>query len=747
MSSGTKEFYTSTYILANLDWSESSINVSDNTSEVTVSLWYKRTNNYGGSTTDYGNPFWVMIDDSWYNIGSGFSIPGYDNSWHKVGEASKTVTHSSDGSKSISIGCEHSTSGSLFNCDESWTVTLDTIPRASVPTVAPSTVLLSESQNTITVNTNRKSSSFTHTLALTVGTYTETKTGVGENTTFSIPKTVLADFPANASTIEGSIVCTTKNGSTTIGSAQTVKFTCQIDVSQEHPNIGNITLTDTNQQSAAVESSGTYIRTASNLHAVIPLSVSGSYTKLASAVVQCGNVQRTYSVDNLTSTNIIFDYQKLDATALVVTVYDQRGTSRATTRTWTLVPYQNLTVVGSVDRKTETGSQISFSIQGQCFAGSFGQTTNQITVSYQFKNHASNTYLTRQETFTFTPTGSGESTYDVSYDIGNFTVDGEEYFSYDQQYDIKITVTDLFTTATTGTLVLTKGIPVYGNGEDFFAVYGRQYLHYDRDNPAKYWDLKDGIDAILEHHAETNLMNINISTQTVNGITFTVNDDGTITANGTATSDATLNVGVSKQLDTSKTWYFSGCPSGGSSSTYYCGWEAAVVAPDYPPLIMAADTGEGTELIPLWGYPAYCPFYIVIKSGTTVSNLTFKPMIRDVRIASDVFVPPVNRDWKLMGTVSASSTYTMPITDYTELFLVAQWNESSSNLWKMTAYVPKIILSSSVSFVGASSRISTTTANDFGCVFQVSLTTVRMYQFIGNRADKTSLVTTYVYYR
>lgn len=747
MSSGSKEFNTSTYILASLDWSESDINVTNNTSKVTVSLWYKRTNWYGGTTYDDGYAYIVKIDGSEYNIGSSLAIAGYDNSWYKVGEASKTITHNSDGSKNISIGCYHNCPNSLFNCDNSWSISLDTIPRASTPTTSPTTLFLSETQNTLTVTTNRKSTSFTHTLALTVGSYTETKTGVEDSTTFSIPKTVLADFPADASTLEGSIVCTTKNGSTTIGSAQTVKFTCQIDVSQEHPNIGNITLTDTNQQSAAVETSGTYIRTASNLHAVIPLSVSGSYTKLASAVVQCGNVQRTYSVDNLTSTNIVFDYQKLDASALVVTVYDQRGTSRATTRTWTLVPYQNLTVVGSVDRKTETGSQISFSIQGQCFAGSFGQATNQITVSYQFKNHASSTYLTRQETFTFTPTGSGESTYDVSYDIGNFTIDGEEYFSYDQQYDLVITVSDLFTSDSTYPLVLTKGIPVYGNGEDFFSIYGQQYLHFDRDDPSKFWDIANGLEAILEYHAQTNMMRIDIDTQTVSGITFTVNDDGTITANGTATADAVLKVGTSMMLDTTKTWYFTGCPSGGSSSTYYCGWETAVVAPGYPPLIMAADTGEGTELIPLWGYPAYCPFYIVIKSGTTVSNLVFKPMIRDIRIASDTYITPVDNDWKLMGTVSASSTYTFPVTDFKELFVVAQWNESSTAIWKMTSYIPKVILSSTAAYIGATARISPTQANDFGCVFLVSLTTLRMYQFNGNRSDKTSSVTTYIYYR
>ena len=739
MSSGSNEFYTSTYILASLDWSESSINVSDNTSKVTVSLWYKRTNSYGGATTDYGNPFWVMIDDSWYNIGSGFSIPGYDNSWHKVGEASKTITHNSDGSKSITIGCEHSTSGSLFNCDESWTVALDTIPRASVPTVAPSTVLLSDAQNTITVNTNRKSNSFTHTLALTIGNHTETQTAVSTSTDFSIPKTVLADFASNSLTLEGSIVCTTYNGSTQIGSAQTVKFTAQIDTSQEYPAIGSISLSDTNSASAAIETSGTFIKNASNLRAVISLSAVGSYTELASAVVQCGNTQQTYALSG-TSQTIAFNYNKLDADSLIVTVYDKRGTSRASTRNWTLVPYRDLTVTGSVDRTSETGSTIAFTLNGDCFAGSFGNTTNTITVDYEWKLSSESDFHTVTNAFIFTPLGgNGETQFTYSNTLTGF--------DYDKQYNLRFTVRDMFTSATTRVLTLTVGIPVWAYGEDWFGIYGKQYLHFDRDNPSRYWDIKEGLDAIMEYHAKTNMLETTVGVNTLSGVTLTTARDGTVTANGTATGDVVLQVGVSKRLDTTKTWYFSGCPSGGSSSTYYCGWETAVVAPEFPPLVMAADTGNGSELIPYAGYPAYCPFYIVIKSGYTANNLVFRPMIRDVRIASDAYVPPVDSEWKLMGSVSASTTYTFPVTDFKELFVVAMWNESSSTMWKMTSYIPKVILSSTAAYIGATARISPTQANDFGCVFLVSLTTLRMYQFNANRTDKTSSVTTFIYYR
>lgn len=103
-------------------------------------------------------------------------------------------------------------------------------------------------------------------------------------------------------------------------------------------------------------------------------------------------------------------------------------------------------------------------------------------------------------------------------------------------------------------------------------------------------------------------------------------------------------------------------------------------------------------------------------------------------------------NWRYIASVNASSTYTIT-EDYSELLLVAKWEESSTAKWLMTAYIPKFLLNSSTQYFGATARISSTQANDVGCVFSVSETTVRMYQFNANRADKTSSVVTLVYCR
>ena len=62
-----------------------------------------------------------------------------------------------------------------------------------------------------------------------------------------------------------------------------------------------------------------------------------------------------------------------------------------------------------------------------------------------------------------------------------------------------------------------------------------------------------------------NLLKNIATSQTINGITFTVNDDGTVLVNGTATAMAQINlVGTRQQLSKGK-YIVSGCPTGGNN--------------------------------------------------------------------------------------------------------------------------------------------------------------------------------------
>lgn len=463
-------------------------NITNNTSAIYFKLQKRVT---GGSAYNYDS-----LDFTIEGTGAKSDSHSAHQSW-SFGSVSSTdwtdvggdtddmywsnVKHNDDGTLTLTANAFGDRwNGGTFDTDIS--ITLPTIARASVPSVTPNPITLSNSTNTITVNTNRKSSSFVHSVTVTIGSFTQNKQNITTSTTFDIPQSVLADFAANSKTLSGTVACTTFNGSTNIGT-KWATFSAQIDTSQEHPNIGTVTITDTNAYTSAIEASGSYIRKASDLVVTIPLTASGSYTELASASVACGNVTQNYVLSG-TSQTITFEYDKIDTNGLTITVTDKRGTTATTTKSWNLVPYIDLTVSGAVRRTTETGNTISFKLSGQCFAGSFGSATNEITVSYKYKLHSASAY-TDGSSWTFTPSGDGETTYEYTN-----TTSG---FDYDQQYDIIFTVQDLFTSASTEALIITKGIPVYGNGEDFVAIYGDLHIH-DKDDPNLFWTLTQAND-------------------------------------------------------------------------------------------------------------------------------------------------------------------------------------------------------------------------------------------------------------
>lgn len=657
---------------------------------------------------------------------------------------SEWINHNSDGTGS-GTGYGRTRMGGM-GFDTDWvggSYTLPTIPRASVPTASPNPITITTGTNTLTVNTNRKSSSFTHTVRADVWSFQQTKTGVGASTTFDLPYSIIGSIPNNVSQAEGTIYVKTYNGSTQIGDEKSCTFTLKVDTSHDHPSIGTITVEDTNTKTSAVLSSGQFAYGISTLEATIPLTVSGSYTQLASATVTCGTKSQTYTLSG-TSQTIVFTFDKVDVSSLKVVVTDKRGTTATKSKSWTLLAYQPLTAIGTVGRPSSTGSTAVGQVSGVCYGGTYGGTANSLTIKVTSKLHSASTYG-NLETYTQSISGTGQTTYTRAI---TFT----HSFDYSQEYDIKFEVSDLFSTASY-VCRLTQGLPILSWDETEVDVWGNLHIH-DRSNPTVWQNVMSGFEAIMANDGIKNLLPCTASNSTVRGVTFSFDTWGRCTTNGTATDgNAYIKTGeftAPRAMD----YILNGCPEGGSSSSYY------IQLQDTSGNVLGNDYGNGVTVA--LAYNTTYRVFVIINNGVTVNNLMFKPQIRDSRLASSAFLrhSPTNREldttinsisnsleWKLMGSVSASTTYTFPITDFSELFVVAMWNESSSTMWKMTSYIPKVILSSTAAYIGATARIAPTNANDFGCVFLVSLTTLRMYQFNANRSDITSSVTTYIYYR
>lgn len=140
--------------------------------------------------------------------------------------------------------------------------------------------------------------------------------------------------------------------------------------------------------------------------------------------------------------------------------------------------------------------------------------------------------------------------------------------------------------------------------------------------------------------AGKNLLPNNATSKTVNGVTFTVNADGTVTANGTATANTYFYIDIDASALIAGTEYIlSGCPDGGSTSTY----RVAVQYYDSSNAqkFFGNDMGAGSKFTrpetmknPTW--------FIVVLGGVTVSNLIFKPMIRLASNTDPTYAPYSN---------------------------------------------------------------------------------------------------------
>lgn len=126
------------------------------------------------------------------------------------------------------------------------------------------------------------------------------------------------------------------------------------------------------------------------------------------------------------------------------------------------------------------------------------------------------------------------------------------------------------------------------------------------------------------------LKNIGVS-NTSNGITFTVNDDKTILANGNNDGTANSSFIINNYSLKAGTYILNGCPSGGSSTTYRL---AIQKTSDWS--VLGLDTGSGSKQFTI-DEATNIQVGIFIQKGQTISNLSFKPMIRLSSIIDDTY--------------------------------------------------------------------------------------------------------------
>ena len=210
--------------------------------------------NLDGSNVHYSYPTWETSGEE-YTLASG----------------SSTISHNADGTKTLPISCTFNPNNGLHETiTVSASLSLTTIPRSSSVSVSAGVI-----GSSVTININRQSSSFKHTVRYSwAGKSGTIATNVDTSTSWTIPLDFANDIPNSASGT-GTIYVDTYSGSTKTGT-QSAPFTASVPDNLK-PTFSGITLSDLNSAAQNLIPSGNmFIQVISNIKVAFNGAV-GSY--------------------------------------------------------------------------------------------------------------------------------------------------------------------------------------------------------------------------------------------------------------------------------------------------------------------------------------------------------------------------------------------------------------------------------------------------------------------------------------
>lgn len=404
----------------------------------------------------------VNIDDSEHYKVTGQNINtttvGFTSSL-LIMSGSKEIEHNSDGSKTIKFEAfiEKSSYGSYDpgRCHLSENVVLTTIPRASVPTAGTQTI-----GQALTINTNRKSASFTHNLYYSFGGIGQTlmASGVGDSYSWTLPNELYAQIP-NSKSGSGTIYCETYNSGTKIGDTKTCSFTALVNESASKPVV-TLTVTDTNDKTVALTGNANKLIKYYSTAKLNVKTITKNYANMGTLSVNANG-----SVTTSTSTDYERTIANVDGNSFTAIATDSRGIPSDTdVKTPDMVNYVILTCNDTLYRPEQTGSELKLRVSGNFFNGSFGSQANTLSLKYRYREKGASSYGAYYD---ITPTILN-NTYSADISLGT-------NFDYQKAYDVEVVATDLLDSKTVPASI-SQGIPIVWMGEDSIEIFGKQIL-------------------------------------------------------------------------------------------------------------------------------------------------------------------------------------------------------------------------------------------------------------------------------
>lgn len=425
------------YIKYTISITENSTSATDNTSNVTVSVKFFRTNT---EYETYGTgKVYCTIDGTQYTSSVGLSQK-ITSSGIKLFTKTLNIKHNSDGSKTLTVSSRISldlNGSNLTSSSQSYSHALTKLARNSTISSLTSSVSINGT-NTSTVNITRANDSYTHTVKWTVGSHTHSATKVGTSTSYAIPASWIDALP-NSTSGTAKVTVSTYNGSTKIGSDVSKNFTITVPTSV----VPTVSATTTLVNDTVPSSWGIYVQGKSKCK--ITVSGSSPYgATIKSFAISDTNGKYSGSLSSAGSWTSPYITES-GSVSFKVKATDTRNRTASTTKSITVYPYKNPSIsITKVFRCTsdgtasDTGTYISASILTSNYSDCNGKNT--ITQTVMYRESTSSTWSTATSVTTGTP-----------------VILGDDSISNSKSYVIRFTITDAFGSSTKDITVSTSG--------------------------------------------------------------------------------------------------------------------------------------------------------------------------------------------------------------------------------------------------------------------------------------------------
>ncbi|QBX15740.1 capsid and scaffold protein [Streptococcus phage Javan207] len=344
------------------------------------------------------------------------------------------VNHDSDGKKVFGLMAHFNGSGgyspgtltvgsSTFRCTD--------IARASSINNMTGTL-----GSAMTININRKVSSFTHTVKYNFGALNGTiATGAGASVSWTPPLNLATAMP-NKTSDWGNITVDTYNGSTKIGSA-TCRLTLNVPESMK-PTFSGVTLSDTNTVvSNIITTANTFVEILSN----VKVAFSGA-TGVQGSTITGYRAEMVGENQTVTSDGGVFGLVKKSGEVTIrSSVQDSRGRwSDTKDTTVEFLEYTGPTALFIAERSGSARNTLTVTRTARISPLTVGdKQLNQMTVTFKTRPMGGDTWTTNN--------GSASGVWTTQSELIASPANLAGTFSGTQSWEVMMTVSDLFTTA------------------------------------------------------------------------------------------------------------------------------------------------------------------------------------------------------------------------------------------------------------------------------------------------------------